>query len=269
MTIINKWVVTRYGFNLNFFMLIIQLLISIAILHIFEIFKVISLPKFTFSMVKQWFPISFLFITMIYTSSKALQFLSIPIYTIFKNFTIIITAYGEAFFMGGSVSKLALLSFFMMILSSLMIAWDDLYSLLSGLWFRRSFLLDHSFLYYGYLWIITNCICSSAYVLETRKKIKSGHFTDFDSMFYSNLLGIPILIICTLTMDDWSSQNITLNKINIIPIISILLSGIFSAGIGYTSLWCIRVTSSTTYSMIGALNKLPVSITGLVFFIHL
>ncbi|QSL65351.1 hypothetical protein MERGE_002661 [Pneumocystis wakefieldiae] len=203
---------------------------------------------------------------MIYTSNKALQFLTIPIYTIFKNLTIILTAYGEVFFMGGSVSKVTLLSFFMMILSSFMVAWEDLYSLLTGLWLRQSFLLDHSFLYYGYLWIITNCICSSAYVLEIRKKNKSNHSTNFDAMFYSNLLGIPILIVCSLILDDWSSENIARNRINIISITAILLSGIFSAGLGYTSLWCIRVTSSTTYSMIGALNKLPVSITGLIFF---
>ena len=32
---------------------------------------------------------------MIYTSTWALKFLSIPVYTIFKNLTIILIAYGE------------------------------------------------------------------------------------------------------------------------------------------------------------------------------
>ncbi|CCJ29986.1 unnamed protein product [Pneumocystis jirovecii] len=156
-----------------------------------------------------------------------------------------------------------------MVLSSLIVAWEDLYFLLSSLWINKSASQKNSQLISsGYIWMITNCFCSSAYVLGTRKRIKSGHFTDFDAMFYNDLLGIPFLIICTLIIDDWSKENILRNTYGKIfePVVAILLSGVFSAGIAYTSLWCIRATSSTTYSMIGALNKLPVSIFGLVFF---
>jgi GDP-mannose transporter len=39
-----------------------------------------------------------------------------------------------------------------------------------------------------------------------------------------------------------------------------------SFGISYGSSWCVRVTSSTTYSMVGALNKLPISIFGMLIF---
>jgi GDP-mannose transporter len=45
-----------------------------------------------------------------------------------------------------------------------------------------------------------------------------------------------------------------------------IFSGLSSVFISYTSAWCVRVTSSTTYSMVGALNKLPIAISGLVFF---
>jgi multidrug transporter EmrE-like cation transporter len=44
------------------------------------------------------------------------------------------------------------------------------------------------------------------------------------------------------------------------------LSGVASLSISYSSAWCVRVTSSTTYSMVGALNKLPVALLGMVFF---
>ena len=45
-----------------------------------------------------------------------------------------------------------------------------------------------------------------------------------------------------------------------------LLSGLSGVSISYTSAWCVRVTSSTTYSMAGALNKLPIALSGLIFF---
>ncbi|KAG4306465.1 hypothetical protein PORY_000453 [Pneumocystis oryctolagi] len=248
MTIINKYVAMEYGFNLNFFILIIQLLISIIILQICKFYKVIHLSEFNISAIKQWFPMSFSLVIVIYLHFKA---------------------YGEVFFMGGTVSIVTLLSFFMMVLSSLIIAWEDLYFLLSSLFVLKPFSKEnYIFLHYGYIWMLMNCFCSSVYILGTRKKMKLKRFTDFDAMFYNDLLGIPLLIICTLTIDDWSNENIARNMHGkkIISMISILLSGILSSGISYTSLWCIRVTSSTTYSMVGALNKLPISIFGLLFF---
>lgn len=44
------------------------------------------------------------------------------------------------------------------------------------------------------------------------------------------------------------------------------ISGAAAVGISYTTAWCVRTTSSTTFSMVGALNKLPVAASGMVFF---
>jgi len=88
-------------------------------------------------------------------------------------------------------------------------------------------------------------------------------------MFYNNLLTIPVLLVCSLLLEDWSPENITRNfppaNRNAI-IISMIVSGATSMFISYTSAWCVRVTSSTTYSMVGTLNKLPIAISGLIFF---
>ena len=88
-------------------------------------------------------------------------------------------------------------------------------------------------------------------------------------MYYNNLLSIPILLICSITMESWSSTNIEHNfpaaNRNAV-MIAMLISGLSSVFISYSSAWCVRVTSSTTYSMVGALNKLPIAISGIVFF---
>ena len=88
-------------------------------------------------------------------------------------------------------------------------------------------------------------------------------------MFYNNLLSIPILLICTLLLEDWSAANIAVNfpqGRQQLMIAAMIFTGLSSIFISYTSAWCVRVTSSTTYSMVGALNKLPIAISGLVFF---
>src|SRR3954470_24335289 len=88
-------------------------------------------------------------------------------------------------------------------------------------------------------------------------------------MFYNNLLTIPVLIFCSLVVEDWSSVNIGKNfpvETRNSLMLAMLYSGIGTIFISYASAWCIRVTSSTTYSMVGSLNKLPIAISGLIFF---
>lgn len=88
-------------------------------------------------------------------------------------------------------------------------------------------------------------------------------------MFYNNLLSIPILLIGSLLLEDWSSANLA---VNFPPgrqspmVAAMIFTGLSSIFISYSSAWCVRATSSTTYSMVGALNKLPIAISGLVFF---
>jgi GDP-mannose transporter len=88
-------------------------------------------------------------------------------------------------------------------------------------------------------------------------------------MYYNNLLTIPILLVASIFVEDWSAANVAnnfpieqRNKI----ITAMVFSGLSSVFISYTSAWCVRVTSSTTYSMVGALNKLPIALSGLIFF---
>ena len=88
-------------------------------------------------------------------------------------------------------------------------------------------------------------------------------------MFYNNVLSIPILLVASIFVENWSSENVNKN----FPLdrrqsiaAAMIFSGLSSVFISYTSAWCVRVTSSTTYSMVGALNKLPIAVSGLIFF---
>jgi GDP-mannose transporter len=88
-------------------------------------------------------------------------------------------------------------------------------------------------------------------------------------MFYNNLLTIPVLIVCSLLAEDWSAANLHKNfppETRNSLLIGMIYSGLGAIFISYCSAWCIRVTSSTTYSMVGALNKLPIAVSGLIFF---
>lgn len=118
---------------------------------------------------------------MIYTGAKALQFLSVPVYTIFKNLTIIVIAYGEVLWFGGTVTPLTLLSFGLMVVSSIVAAWADIQSAAAGDFGMGDSATAMSTLNAGYAWMGLNVICSASYVLGMRKVMKKMNFKDWDS----------------------------------------------------------------------------------------
>ena len=134
---------------------------------------------------------------MIYTSTKALQFLSVPVYTIFKNLTIIVIAYGEVLWFGGSVTPSALFSFGLMVLSSVVAAWADIQHALYGSAEIKSAeaALALSTLNAGYAWMGMNVFCTAAYVLSMRKVIRKMNFKDWDSKSHPNqTLGLKLIL---------------------------------------------------------------------------
>ncbi|KAJ4556511.1 GDP-mannose transporter into the lumen of the Golgi [Exophiala dermatitidis] len=252
MTVANKYILSFPDYNLNFLLLAVQSTVCVLAISTCKSLGLISYRDFKADEAKKWFPISLLLIAMIYTGTKALRYLSIPVYTIFKNLTIILIAYGEVLWFGGYISSMTLFSFGLMVLSSVVAAWADIKHALESHSSSNSAAATQQLatLNAGYLWMLVNCLSNAAYVLCMRKRIKLTNFKDFDT-------------------EDWSSANLTKNfppnsRNGIFA--AMIFTGASSIFISYTSAWCVRATSSTTYSMVGALNKLPLAISGLIFF---
>ncbi|KAG0664052.1 GDP-mannose transporter into the lumen of the Golgi [Rhodotorula mucilaginosa] len=272
MTVINKYVVSGSQFNMNFLLLTIQSVVCVSCVVVAKRLGVITFRDWDREDARKWFPISFLLVTVIYTGSKSLQYLSVPVYTIFKNLTIILIAYGEVLWFGGSVTPLTLVSFSLMVLSSLMAASTDLLNWLNGI---EAPVKPGGQSSVGYAWMmvlratVVNCFVSAGYVLAMRKRIKVTNFKDWDSMYYNNLLSIPVLVFFSVLFEDWSSENLVRNfpeetRTSLLSLMA--FSGAAAVFISYCTAWTVRTTSSTTFSMVGALNKLPVAASGILFF---
>ena len=63
-------------------------------------------------------PVSLLLVAMIYTGSKSLQFLTVSMFTVFKNVAIILIAFAEWKFFGNEVTSLMLVSFLLIVCSN-------------------------------------------------------------------------------------------------------------------------------------------------------
>lgn len=122
------------------------------------------------------------------------------------------------------MTPLTLCSFFLMVGSSVIAAWADISTTLSklsagvavvdpisGADVPLSSISVLDTMNVGYLWMFINCLASAGYVLFMRKRIKVTGSKDWDSMFYNNLLSIPVLFIFSLVIEDWGAASFSRN----------------------------------------------------------
>lgn len=152
----------------------------------FKKIGLVGYRKFNITDAKEWFPISILLVLMIYTATKSLQYLSIGIFTVFKNLTIILVAIFERKIFGIRLSWLKWASFITIVGSSVIGGFADL-----------------NFNWKGYCWMIINCLSSAMYGLGMRLVIKKVQFKDFDSVYFNNVLALPIIFIASIVLEDW------------------------------------------------------------------
>lgn len=141
-----------------------------------------------------------LLVAQIYTGGKALQFLSVPVFTIFKNLTIIVIAYGEVLLSGGRVTPLVLLSFGLMVFSSVIAAWADVNAAAGSGSHPDKTDAALRTLNTGYAWMLANVFCAAAYVLGKGRVMKKLQTRDWDGKKLLLALGISGWLCVMLTV---------------------------------------------------------------------
>jgi multidrug transporter EmrE-like cation transporter len=127
-----QFVVSGAAFDMNFLLLTIQSAVCVGAVYAARAMGVFTFRDFNMPDAKAWFPVSALLVAVIYSGSKSLQNLPIPAYTVLKNGAIILTAYGELVVFKSPLSRLTLVAFGLMIVSSLIAAWPELSKTLAG-----------------------------------------------------------------------------------------------------------------------------------------
>lgn len=118
----------------------------------------------------------------------------------------------------------------------------------------------------GYAWMLLNCFTTATYVLYLRAAADFKDMSRQDQAFYNNAMAIPLSFLLSLLMGELpgalSAEQMSWPTFWI----AVLFSGSVGFFLSLASLWCVSETGATTYSMVGALNKIPLSLIGLLVF---
>nr|XP_024397509.1 GDP-mannose transporter GONST1-like isoform X2 [Physcomitrium patens] len=254
MILLNKTVLSGYGLKGGIALMFYQNVISVLLVVLLEFSGAIVTEPVTWRLVKVWFPVNCLFVGMLVTSTYSLKFMNVAMVTILKNVTNLITACGEIYFFNKHHSNKVWASLLLMVTSAI-----------SG------GITDLSFHAVGYAWQIVNCFCTSAYSLRLRKvmdlakqKTVSGTLNEFSMVLLNNLLSIPLgfILILIFERDIFSMPALRIPMFWVVA----TMSGVLGLAISFTSMWFLHQTSPTTHSLVGSLNKIPLSLAGIMIF---
>ncbi|XP_050216614.1 GDP-mannose transporter GONST1 isoform X2 [Mercurialis annua] len=256
MILVNKFVLSSYDFNAGISLMLYQNFISVIIVSSLSFLGIVSTEPLTWRLIKVWLPVNVIFVGMLVTSMFSLKYINVAMVTVLKNVTNVITAVGEMYLFNKHHDNRVWTALFLMIISAI-----------SG------GITDLSFHAIGYAWQLTNCFLTASYsltlrrVMDTAKQVtKSGNLNEFSMVLLNNTLSLPLGIILIFIFNEVEYLYTTpLLRLPVFWLV-ITLSGFLGLAISFTSMWFLHQTSATTYSLVGSLNKIPLSITGIVLF---
>ncbi|KAL1178006.1 hypothetical protein V6Z11_A03G068600 [Gossypium hirsutum] len=256
MILLNKVVLSSYNFNAGISLMFYQNLISCVVVAILGLCRAVSVEKLNWKLIRVWLPVNIIFVGMLVSGMYSLKYINIAMVTILKNMTNILTAIGEYYVFRKHQNQKVWTAMFMMIISAV-----------SG------GITDLSFDAKGYTWQILNCIFTAAYSLTLRlvmdkakQATKLGSLNNVSMVLLNNLLSLPFAIFLIFVLNEWEYViNADVIELPVFWVVA-TASGLLGLAISFTSMWFLHQTGPTTYSLVGSLNKVPISIAGLMLF---
>lgn len=236
-TLANKYILSSLGFKMQYLLVALQSFTISGSLFVLRGFGIVEFKLMKF---RKWMVPSLLLATMILSGSKSLYYLPISLYTLFKNSSIIIVALLEQVLFKRNLSALSYLSFTLMILSSYV---GDSSDIVIGI---------------GYIWMLLNIISTTIYVLSLKMVVDMDSGAKTESVYYSNLISLPILATLSLLFDENG-----IGEFSGEVVVWIIISSACAFFTSFSTAWTLNILSSTTLSMLGALNKSLGSFAGI------
>ncbi|XP_075500697.1 GDP-mannose transporter GONST1-like isoform X2 [Primulina tabacum] len=256
MILVNKYVLSSYDFNAGISLMLYQNFVSVIIVSLLSFLGLITTEPLSWRLIKVWLPVNVIFVGMLITSMFSLKYINVAMVTVLKNVTNVITAVGEMYLFNKHHDNRVWAALFLMIISAI-----------SG------GITDLSFHAVGYTWQFMNCFLTASYsltlrrIMDTAKQVtKSGELNEFSMVLLNNCLSLPlgIFLIFVFNEVDYLLQTPLLRLPTFWMVIT--FSGFLGLAISFTSMWFLHQTGATTYSLVGSLNKIPLSVAGILLF---
>ncbi|XP_047382823.1 UDP-N-acetylglucosamine/UDP-glucose/GDP-mannose transporter isoform X4 [Sciurus carolinensis] len=207
LVLVNKALLTAYGFPSPIVLGIGQMAATIMILYVSKLNKIIHFPDFDKKIPVKLFPLPLLYVGNHLSGLSGTSKLSLPMFTVLRKFTIPLTLLLETIVLGKQYSSSVVASVFAIILGAFVAAGSDL-----------AFNLE------GYIIVFLNDIFTAANGVYTKQKMDPKELGKYGVLFYNAcFMIIPTLIISVSTGDLQQATEFNQWK-NVLFVMQFLLS---------------------------------------------
>ncbi|XP_066567325.1 nucleotide sugar transporter SLC35D2 isoform X4 [Amia ocellicauda] len=184
--LVNKNILTNYRFPSYLFLGICQMATTILVLYTAKLTQTISFPDFDRNIPYKIFPLPLLYVGNHVTGLASTKKLSLPMFTVLRKFTILMTMILESRLLRKSFPHSVVLCVTGMILGALIAACSDL-----------------AFDFEGYIFIFLNDLFTAASGVYTKKKLDSSEgLGKYGVLFYNACFIIIPTILASLYTGD-------------------------------------------------------------------
>jgi len=244
--VVNKRVLTVYSFPSFQVLGIGQMLATIFILRVGKFLKVISFPDLSTETFRKIWPLPLMYLGNMVFGLGGTQNLSLPMMTVLRRFSILMTMIGEFYILKVRPSRSIQMSVYLMIFGSLVAASNDL-----------------AFNLLGYTYVLLNDFFTAGNGVLMKKKLESKDLGKYGLMYYNSLfMLLPAALFAFQTGDllkvyeyrGWNDFWFTFQ---------FLLSCFFGFILILATVLCTSYNSALTTTIIGCLKNILITYLGM------
>ncbi|XP_030273974.1 UDP-N-acetylglucosamine/UDP-glucose/GDP-mannose transporter isoform X1 [Sparus aurata] len=245
-TVVNKTVLTGFRFPSYMCLGIGQMITTLVVLYAAKLSKTVQFQDFDRSIFLKIFPLPLLYVGNHITGLASTKKLSLPMFTVLRKFTILMTMILEVYILRKTFPKRLVYSVVTIVLGAMVAASSDL-----------------AFDVEGYTFILLNDAFTAASNVYTKKNLGTDGLGKYGVLFYNALIIIvPTLLASAFTGDlhkaaafeDWVEATF---------IVCFLMSCFMGFVLMYSIVLCSYYNSALTTTVVGAVKNVAVAYIGI------
>ena len=182
--VVHKLTMTSYNFPSSSFVGLAQMVFTIVALYVLRAAGVVDFPRLSWDVCRKVSPLPLLFLANLVSGLGGTKAISLPMFTVLRRFSIVMTMAGQYFLLGKPSSCAIQTTVWVMVVGAGIAASNDL-----------------GFDAGGYGMILANDFFTAANGIYIQKKAEARELGESGIIFYNALFSVPLMVLFMLMTD--------------------------------------------------------------------